>query len=82
MWTTSARTVHAVSPIEVALRYEGGALLFEQGGLTVVTRTLEVAADGAEELVWRFGPVLAEVARMRRYCQLEDVPATASSGLP
>lgn len=69
-------------PIEVALRYEGGALLFEQGGLTVVTRTLEVAADGEEELVWRFGPVLAEVARMRRYCQLDDVPATASSGLP
>ena len=68
--------------IEIALSYEGNALLFKKGSLTVVTRTLEVAADGEDELVWRFGPGLTELARMRRHCQLTDVPATASSGLP
>jgi hypothetical protein len=69
-------------PIQVALRFEGTALQFVQDGLVVVTRTLESAPDGSDELVWRFGPGLAELARMRRYCSLKDVPPTASSGLP
>jgi hypothetical protein len=69
-------------PIQVALRFEGNALQFVQGENVVVTRTLETAPDGSDELVWRFGPLLTELARMRRYCSLGDVPATASSGLP
>jgi len=66
--------------IEVALAYEGNALQFRVGSVVVVTRTLEVAADGEDELVWVFGS--DERARMRRYCRLADVPPTAVSGLP
>ena len=69
-------------PIEVALTFEGSVLQFHNNGVLVVTRTLEVADDGEDELVWRFGPAQAEVARMRRYCSLADVPETAVSGLP
>lgn len=69
-------------PIQVALLYNGAALEFVQGGTVVVTRTLETAADGSDELVWRFGPALTELARMRRYCSLSEVPPTAVSGLP
>jgi hypothetical protein len=69
-------------PIQVALRFNGTALEFVQGGTVVVTRTLETAADGSDELVWRFGPALTELARMRRYCSLSEVPPTAVSGLP
>ncbi len=69
-------------PIEVALRFKEQTLEFVVGDWVVVTRSLEVSADGVDELVWRFGPDLPEVARMRRYCVREDVPATAVSGLP
>ena len=69
-------------PISVALSFEGQALQFVQNGQVVVTRTLEIAPDGSDELVWRFGPGLAELARMRRFCSLSEVPPTASSGLP
>ncbi len=71
------------SPISVALVYEANELQFRLGGESpIVTRSLEVAADGEDELVWRFGLGLPEVARMRRHCALEDVPATAGTGLP
>ena len=69
-------------PIQVALRFVDNALQFVVFDNIVVTRTLEPAADGADELVWRFGPGLSEVARMRRYCSLADIPPTAVSGLP
>jgi hypothetical protein len=67
-------------PIQVALSYEGQSLQFRTGGVVVVTRTLETSNDGADELVWVFAG--SERARMRRVCTLEDVPATAVSGLP
>ena len=71
------------TPIAVALTYEGDALQFLLNGETVVvTRTLETADDGGVELVWRYGPALQEVARMRRHCQLSDVPETAVTGMP
>jgi hypothetical protein len=70
------------TPIRVALRFDGPTLEFVVAGFVVVKRTLEVSDDGADELVWRFGPGLPEVARMRRRCTLADVPPTASSGLP
>ncbi|MCP4870689.1 MAG: hypothetical protein GY898_18465, partial [Proteobacteria bacterium] len=66
------------TPISVALVYEGDELQFRLGGDSpIVTRRLEVAEDGEDELVWRFGPGLPERARMRRHCGLGDVPATA-----
>lgn len=68
------------TPIAIALSYEGNTLQFRQGDLVVVTRTLEVASDGEDELVWVFAG--AERARMRRYCSLDDIPPTAVSGLP
>lgn len=67
-------------PIQVALAYEGNTLQFRVGSVVVVTRTLEVAADGRDELVWVFGT--EERARMRRFCNLAEVPPTAVSGLP
>lgn len=67
-------------PNRVALSYEGNTLQFRMGDLVVVTRTLAVADDGEDELVWVFAG--AERARMRRYCGLDDIPPTAVSGLP
>jgi len=67
-------------PIRVGLAYEGNTLQFRQGSIVVVTRTLVVADDGADELVWVFAG--SERARMRRYCNLSEVPPTAVSGLP
>jgi hypothetical protein len=61
-------------PIAVALSYADDSLLFQVGGIIVVTRSLEVAEDGEDELVWRYGPGLPETARMRRYCNLSVVP--------
>jgi hypothetical protein len=68
--------------IQVALRFQGAALEFFLSDFVAVTRTLEAAEDGTDQLVWRFGPGLPEVARMRRFCSLADVPPTAISGLP
>lgn len=67
-------------PNRVALLYEGNTLQFRVGDVVVVTRTLAVADDGEDELVWVFAGT--ERARMRRYCGLDDIPATAVSGLP
>lgn len=69
-------------PIQLALRFVENALQFVVFDNIVVTRTLEPAADGADELVWCFGPGLFGAARMRRYCSLADIPPTAVSGLP
>lgn len=68
------------APIAIALSYDGNTPPFRQVLLVVVTRTLEVADDGEDELVWVCAG--AERARMRRYCSLDDVPPTAVSGLP
>jgi hypothetical protein len=67
-------------PNQVALAYVGNTLEFRIGDVAVVTRTLAIAADGQEELVWFFAG--AERARMHRVCSLDDVPPTAVSGLP
>lgn len=67
-------------PNQVALSYTGNTLQFRVGDVVAVTRTLEVASDGVDELVWVFAG--AERARMRRFCSLADVPPTAVSGLP